>query len=266
MGYGSWSDDAYSRLSRERSTKRKEEVFTETRTHTNMSPKGVIREARDSVEHPNSVPVIFAFDVTGSMDTIPEAFAKGLLAPLMNNIIHKGIADPQILFAAVGDHLADRSPLQVGQFESANAQLDTWLTKIHLEGGGGTWGKESYHLPWLFAARQTKLDCWEKRRQKGYLITVGDEHVHDELDANSMKKIFGGQGENLSTRDMLREAQEMYNVYHIHVNHGATSRDAGVISTWKELLGQNLIILNDYTQIASTTADLVTSTQKLLTA
>ena len=207
MGYSSWSSDAFDHLREERRSAPREHIFTSSSIKKDMNPKGVrFREARDSEEHPNSVPIFFAFDVTGSMDEIPVQFAKRLLGETMDKVIAKGIADPQILFGAVGDHIDDTAPLQVGQFESGNTELDKWLTSIFLEGQGGPWGQESYFLPWLFAARHTVLDSFEKRGQKGFLITAGDERVHDGIDAECMKRIFGGQGENLTTEEMLAEA------------------------------------------------------------
>jgi uncharacterized sporulation protein YeaH/YhbH (DUF444 family) len=41
-----------------------------------MNPKGVrLRESRDSPDHPESLSVAFALDVTGSMGQIPKLLA-----------------------------------------------------------------------------------------------------------------------------------------------------------------------------------------------
>lgn len=56
------------------------------------------------------------------------------------------VADPQVMFMAVGDATSDRAALQVGQFESTAELMDQWLTWCFLEGGGGGTGHESYEL------------------------------------------------------------------------------------------------------------------------
>ena len=43
-----------------------------------LDPKGVIRECRDTKEHPNTIPVILALDVTGSMGNAAKMCAAKL--------------------------------------------------------------------------------------------------------------------------------------------------------------------------------------------
>src|SRR6185503_12550791 len=77
----------------------------------------VVRESRDGPDHPESLPVAFVFDVTGSMGEIPIMLQKKV-PKLMDVIAEKaGIKDLQILVGAVGDSTCDRYPLQLGQFE-----------------------------------------------------------------------------------------------------------------------------------------------------
>ncbi len=84
-----------------------------------MDPKGLkVRECRDSGDHPDALGIMFALDVTGSMGDIPHLLAKEELPKLMKLLTACGIADPQVLFMAVGDATSDRAALQVGQFES----------------------------------------------------------------------------------------------------------------------------------------------------
>ena len=259
MGYGTWSSDAFDSLKGARSTKTRDEIFTSTKTSEKMTPKELVfRESRDSVEHPNSVPIAVFLDVTGSMGTIPETLVKKKLGALMETILNHGIADPQVLFGAIGDQYSDHSPLQVGQFESATKELDQWLTDIELEGNGGAWGRESYQLAWLTAARHTSIDAFEKRGMKGFLFTIGDEKTHLELNAREAKEIMGyGQAENMSSDKLLKEAQRMYYVFHIHINHGGNSEESDICEEWKDMLKQNLIILNDYNLVAETIATTV---------
>ena len=132
-----------------------------------MPSKALLRESRDSTSNPNSLPVIIALDVTGSMRTIPHSLVKEGLPNMVGNMIQRGVTDPAILFLGIGDHTCDDAPLQVGQFESGDEELDLWLTRTWLEGHGGGNNGESYLLAWYFAAKHTITDAWEKRGQKG---------------------------------------------------------------------------------------------------
>ncbi|MCA9398032.1 hypothetical protein KC573_04335, partial [candidate division WWE3 bacterium] len=148
MGHGTFSSAAYTTLSNERSyaTKSAREIFGQE-LHEEMNPLGVeIRESRDSEEHPNSIAIQVWLDVTGSMHRIPENLVKESLPHLMLDIMDAGVDDPQLFFGAIGDHTCDRSPLQVGQFESDTELIVKWLTNSHLEGGGGGNDGESYLL------------------------------------------------------------------------------------------------------------------------
>lgn len=42
-----------------------------------MNIVGKIRECRDSEEHPESLPIIIALDVTGSMGMVPHSLITG---------------------------------------------------------------------------------------------------------------------------------------------------------------------------------------------
>lgn len=224
-----------------------------------MSPKNLtIRESRDSDIHPNSLAVMIFLDDTGSMGRIPEDLVKNELPTLMNTIIDNGVPDPQVLFGAINDHHCISTPLQVGQFESGTEELDKWLTGVAIQKGGGGQDMESYLLAWLIAGRHTSIDCFEKRNQKGFLFTIGDEKSWDCLDAESLKNIMGyPQSEDASDEQLLAEAQRLYNVYHIHVNEGSYCNDSNVLGYWRKMLGERLIILDDYHAICATIATLI---------
>ena len=241
-------------------TKSVAEIFTQTkerRIHESMQPsKALIREARDSENHPNSVPIIIALDTTGSMLDIPKHLVADGLPNMVGSIIQKGVPDPSILFLGVGDHECDRAPLQVGQFESGDAELDLWLTRTYLERGGGGNGGESYLLAHYFAANHTVTDSLEKRGEKGILVTIGDEAGLHSLPRRSVEEIMGKdvQG-NYSDQNLLNLAKEKYDVYHIHINHNGGDRRAEAY--WKDLLNENCIIVDDYEEVGNTISDLV---------
>jgi len=260
MGYSGWSDDAYTNLSTSKgyASKSARDIFSHT-AKSDMLPKGVdVRESRDSDEHPESLAVMLFLDDTGSMGRIPENIVKNELPILMNTIIENGIEHPQILFGAVNDHHCINTPLQIGQFESGTEELDKWLTSVSIQSGGGAQSRESYLLAWYMAGRNTSIDCFEKRNEKGFLFTIGDEMSWDELSASAIESIFGGEvPEGVTDKQLLEEAQRLYNVYHIHVNEASYRDDPQVLGYWRDMLGERLIVLDDYTAICATIATLI---------
>jgi hypothetical protein len=244
MGYSSWSDTAYREVSSARSTATSAEIFRgEKSIDPLMDPRKLrVREARDSEHHPESVPIIVAFDVTGSMGSIPTLFAKTALGALMARLTEQGwVKDPQVLFAAIGDAVSDRAPLQIGQFESG-LEMDQWLTRIWLESGGGD-APESYLLPHWFAARHTATDAWEQRRRKGYLITIGDA-PNKPLSAAQIHRVFGyAPSGPVRDEDVIAAAAERYHLLHVLVSpSGPLSPE--VVQHWRGLLGDRVLTLN----------------------
>ena len=169
MGYARWSSDAYAHLRASYATKSGDDIFTNNRSRTiapEMNPYGLsFRESRDSEAHPNSLAISVFLDVTGSMGRIPEQLIRHKLGSLMDTLTGHGVDSPQILFSAIGDHLSDSAPLQVGQFESGTQELSACLSSIFIERGGGGQNMESYLLAWLVGGRHTSIDCFEKRQR-----------------------------------------------------------------------------------------------------
>lgn len=259
MGGSTWSQSTYNSIQDDYKTKSTAKIFTNTTTDNLMNPKGIkFRESRDSDAHPATMAVMFWLDVTGSMGAIPEDLARHKLGALMNTLIAHGLADAQVFFGGIGDHHSDSAPLQIGQFESGTVELDQWLTKLFLEGGGGGQTMESYLLAWLFAARHTSIDCFEKRKQKGFLFTAGDEWCHDGVDARHLKEIMGyTENVDITREQILAEAQQMYHVFHIHINQGSYKDAPQVVNPWKKLLNERFLICEDYNTIAELVASTV---------
>lgn len=233
-------------------------VFEQNRKreiHKDMDPKGIkFRESRDSEAHPNTIPIQFYLDVTGSMGAIPREMIRDGLPTLMSTLIQNGVADAALLFGAIGDHEEDYYPFQVAQFESGDEELDKWLTRTYLEGGGGGNAGESYPLAWYFAANHVKTDAWDKRGKKGFVITVGDEPYLRDYPIYSLKELMGDvEGEKgFSAEELLTAAQAKNHVFHIHVNHGRKCDPK-----WKQLLGDNLIEIDDARNVGRVVSDLV---------
>ncbi|WPD21121.1 MAG: hypothetical protein SD837_13025 [Candidatus Electrothrix scaldis] len=261
MGWGSYSLDNRKARSKERgyASRSVREIFSQREINRAMNPYGVkIRESRDSEEHPESVSIILALDVTGSMGSIPHHLVKEGLPKIMGRIIQSGTKDPQLMFLAIGDHEYDRSPLQVGQFESSDELLDKWLTNVYLEGGGGGNTGESYLLAWYFAAFHTSIDCFEKRKQKGFLFTIGDEPTLPDIEAKDLKQIMGdGQYEAFHAATLLDKAREFYHVYHLHIKQTYAGGMQETMEGWKQILGDHLIILDQHEEVSTVIPEII---------
>ncbi|AWS47275.1 hypothetical protein [Streptosporangium sp. 'caverna'] len=250
MGSGIWSTDVYSAAESYRAAKG-DSAFAYSdsgaRTvHDDLDPLGVaVRESRDSAEHPNTLAVAVLFDVTGSMGGVPRTL-QTKLPDLLGLLLRKGYAtDPQILFGAIGDATCDRAPLQVGQFESDN-RMDEHLGKILLEGGGGGQKSESYELAMYFMARHTAIDCFEKRGRRGYLFIIGDELPYPKVKRREVGKVVGDRlRQDIPTRDLVAELTRVYDVYYILPAGTSYAGDDQVLTAWRELLGQNVLELDD---------------------
>lgn len=216
---------------------------TEAKVHDLLNPRGVTRESRDSDAHPNSVPIIVAFDVTGSMKTIPKTFQQKLPS-LMGLLALRGyVTDPQVMFMAVGDAVSDKGPLQVGQFESS-VEMDDDLERIWLEGHGGGQNMESYELAHYFAARHTATDAWERRQRKGYLFTMGDECFYPSVEPSRVRHVMGDTlPERIQTGAIVQECQQRWHVFHFHVQQGSYRNDPSIIGAWRTILGEEHVIL-----------------------
>ncbi|WP_432988585.1 hypothetical protein [Dactylosporangium sp. CA-233914] len=259
MGSGAWSTDVYDAADRyRRATGTSAFAYSDSgaRTaHSTLDPKGVaVRESRDSDEHPDSVAIAVFFDVTGSMGSVPRVLQQKL-PQLLGLLLRKGyVKDPQILFGAIGDATCDRVPLQVGQFESDN-RLDENLSRFVLEGGGGGQMTESYELAMYFMARHTSIDCYEKRGKRGYLFIIGDEQAYDLVKPREVEAVVGDRlGEAIALRTIVDEVRRTYDTYYILPAGSSYAGNTAILDFWRDLLGQNVIALDDLDAVCETIA------------
>lgn len=219
------------------------QIYDSVQLVPELNPKNVIRECRDSSEHPNTFPIILALDVTGSMGEAARNCAAKL-NDIMTNLYDK-VEDVEFLMMGIGDLSYDHAPIQATQFESDVRILDQ-TTKIYFEAGGGGNSFESYTAAWFFGLHHTDLDCW-KRGKKGIIITMGDEPLNPYLPCKSLREMLGNKGQidkDIDTEDLYRKVLKKFDVYHIAItdNEGSYAFYAREIDkTWGELLGQRCL-------------------------
>jgi hypothetical protein len=259
MGSGRWSTDVYSAAASYRAASGTSAfAYSDSgarKAHPALDPQGVTqRESRDNDEHPQSTPIAVLFDVTGSMGGVPRVL-QTKLPQLLGLLTRKGYAtDPHIMFGAIGDATCDRVPLQAGQFESDN-RMDEDLARIVLEGGGGGQKKESYELAMYFMARHTALDSMAKRGRRGYLFLIGDEMPYPRVNPKEVKKFIGDDlREPIPTEALIAELQRTFDVYFIIPAAAGWGGDREILARWRQLLGQNVIELDDLDAVCETIA------------
>ena len=217
-----------------------QEMFKSRALDPALDPKGVTRECVDSEEHPNTVPVILALDVTGSMGDAAVEVAKKLNV-IMTDLYSK-IKDVEFMIMGIGDFAYDQCPLQVSQFES-DIRIAEQLDKVYFEFGGGGNYYESYTAAWYFGVHHCKLDCW-KRGKRGIIITMGDERLNPCLPEGgrytTIKDYIGDNTQgNIETKSLYSEVIEKYDVYHLNVQHRGDYDYPGIKSSWGEYLDDN---------------------------
>lgn len=229
-----------------------QDIFKSRAINEALNPYKVTRECCDSEEHPQTIPVILALDVTGSMgDAAKEVATK--LNVIMTELYTK-VKDVEFCIMGIGDFAYDDAPLQVSQFES-DIRIAEQMDKIWFEGCGGGNSYESYTGAWYFGTKHCKLDCWN-RGKKGIIITLGDENLNPYLPYNKLARATGDslQGD-VETKNLYKEAAEKYDIFHIYVDHhGYQYAD---MNTWTDVLPRQNVMSCKIEDIPQAITDIV---------
>lgn len=247
MGHGSYQSKDWESLKTARNISDRSTVadlYQSRSMKDYLNPHGVkYRESCDSLDNPASTAIIFGLDVTGSMGYLSEEIAKGALNRTMLEVYDKQpVTNPHIMFQAIGDSKSDDAPLQTTQFE-ADIRIAEQLLDVYFEGRGGGNGGESYLLSWYFAAKHTKIDCYENRKEKGFLFTIGDECCHKVVTTEEIKRVFGDISADQTAERLFEMASKKYEIFHIVMKAGAYQyQHSG--KAWHELIGERAIELD----------------------
>ena len=219
-----------------------QEVFRMNRMHKDLDPKDVVRECLDTEEHPKTVPVILALDVTGSMGKAAMEVSQKLGVIMEAIYASKKVPDVEFCIMALGDLACDYAPVQISQFES-DVRIAEHLDKVYFEGRGGGNSYESYTAAWYMGLHHCHLDCW-KRGQRGIIITLGDEQLNPYLPKSKVQEFIGDNAQDdIETDDLYKQVCDKYIVHHISVNDPHSSYNynnwgGSVDATWR-MLGEN---------------------------
>lgn len=243
-----------------------QKMYTARNLSSVLNPKNVMRECCDSDEHPNTLPVILALDVTGSMGSASVAVAQKLNEIMTSLYADNDVPDIEFCVMGIGDLACDEAPIQMSQFES-DVRIAEQLDALYFEGGGGGNSYESYTAAWYMGVNHCKLDCWD-RGQKGIIITLGDELPNPYLPIDSysggLKTVTGDtylQG-NVETKDLLEEALQKFDLYHISVNDTHSSytwnnNRHNLDKAWTDLLGAEHYTVATLDNLANTIVTII---------
>lgn len=276
MGSGAWSASTYAattgtRIASGTTFGYTRDTYSKPRSqwaaHEDLDPKKVageksefageiVREARDSAEHPNSLPISVFFDGTGSMGSVPRVLQKKL-AGLFGLLLRKGyVEDPQVMFGCYGDAYVDQVPLQVAQFESDN-RSDEHLDKLFIEGGGGGNDGETVTAAWYYMANHTYTDSFEKRGKKGYAFFIADEKPLPLLPSHITTLLgdeAGSEVGDLSIKGLADAISEKWEVFILLIDN-FSAKMQGSEKVYKNLFGEkHVLIIENPDTIAETIA------------
>ena len=272
MGGGAWDEESYSSYTK--STRgmslddfaatdySAQEMYKSRHLADKLNPYNVIRECCDSEEHPNTLPVILALDVTGSMGDASVKVAKKLNEIMTTLYADPNIKDIEFCVMGIGDLAYDCAPIQISQFES-DIRIAEQLDLIYFEAGGGGNFFESYTAAWYMGVNHAKLDCW-KRGQKGIIITMGDEGPNPYLPQRGLSRVTGDklQGD-VETKELYKQTLEKFDVYHISVDDRSSSyvyqkKYHDLDGEWRALLGDHYFVSN-LDGLAQTITDIISN-------
>ena len=205
MGYGSYSAADWQKLKNSRKLSNGQsvgEVFKRTECNPKMDPKFIgTRECFDSEEHPNTTPIVVGLDVTASMGYLAVELATGALNELITKLYSTGAVEDPALMCAADIRIAEQ------------------LLELYFENGGS--GEVVPTCLWAFLARHTNIDAIRKRKQKGFLFTIGDNaEIRSGSVGATVARVIGDALPGEVTREsLLREVEESFHVFHIMIGH-----------------------------------------------
>lgn len=217
-----------------------------------------VRECVNTEEHPNTIPVILALDVTGSMGEACNEVAEAL-GTIMTGLYEK-FQDIEFCIMGIGDLAYDDAPIQMSQFES-DIRIAESLDKVFMEHGGGGNSYESYTAAWYMGLKRTKLDCFDKQGRKGIIITMGDEPLNPYLPVHQLNlAIAGTEQADVETKSLYVEASKKFDIFHIAVDSKQSMYmyySSEIEKSFGQILGSRLKV-SEIQNLAKTIEDCIT--------
>ncbi len=186
-----------------------------------------------------SSPVVFAFDVTGSMGNLPKIIFDKMPMIAGELARQEYLKDAQMSLAAIGDVVSDQAPLQVADF-SVVRSLDEWLTRLWLEGNGGGQAKESYEMMAYFYLKQLEM----RGATTPIFLFTGDEGFREALSSRELREHFGGEHVGTNATKVFQALKEKFsgNVFLIRREYPRGYENQMIQQQWENVLGKENVI------------------------
>jgi hypothetical protein len=179
-------------------------------------------------------PIIVAIDVTGSMASWPAEIFDRL--PLLYNTLSQYREDVEICFAAIGDAIVDRFPLQVTTFANG-FDLEQLLGSLYGEGAGGD-APESYGLlaQWVNTHVETP-----NAEEPPFLIIFGDAPMHEHISGAEITHYLGDpDSQDVDALKAWQLTASKWNTWFLRRPTG--KKGDGIDRQWAEAVGEQKII------------------------
>ena len=183
-------------------------------------------------------PIVFAVDVTGSMgDWVKIIYDKfPMFYGQMN--LQCYAKDPSVSFCAIGDEECSKVPLQISQFSTGIA-IDSVITKIFLEGGGGGNLRESYELAAYFYLNKCELVNYEYP----FFFITGDEAFFNEVSIKNAFKVLGDKiPSNINSREIFKNLKDKFNIFHLRKKFEDENKEKGMYKQWSDTIGTERVL------------------------
>lgn len=199
-------------------------------------------------------PIVLAIDVTGSMgdwarilyDKFPMFFGQLTL--------HGYCEDPVVSIAGVGDAAYDTAPLQISAFDRGVA-IDGLISKLFIEGGGGSNSEESYDLACHYYASPSLVTLPPAGgRSKPFFFMTGDEFLYRSVNPVFVDQWIGdagsqglgdSSGDPWSLAGLFAALSARYEVFLLKKTHASATAEPEIRKQWEDLIGPSRVIVLD---------------------
>jgi hypothetical protein len=98
----------------------------------------------------------------------------------------------------------------------------------------------------------TAIDCWEKRRKRGYLFMTGDDNPFPTLSRHVVESIIGDRlDDDLTVEEVVAKLQETFVPFFIIPDK---ARRRLCERRWRELLGDHVLCMDAPNDVCAVTA------------
>ena len=206
-------------------------VFSSSSLDSSMLPNNKILESA------TKNPIIILLDVTGSNDEFAR-IVYDKLPMFFGQIEQKGyLKDFDIAICAVGDAYTDDYPLQVGTF-ARGIEIDSWLSKLVLEGGGGGQHKESYELAAYYLLKKAKF----APGSQPIIFFLGDEAPYPTVNKNQALSFGIDCSESVSNVFEQLRKKVNDNVFMLLSKYSGSYFDPDITNAWEKVLAPQHVI------------------------